>query len=97
MLQSVTKYYLPYSMLSVKIIWNCPDDCLAHLGGLKLKKSTLKLGEGGLYHNFFGRLKFLLMKVKAYLKSMMNYRQKYLLLGQKLIILLDELDIIRSY
>ena len=46
---------------SVKVVWNCSDGCLVHLGGLKLKKSTLgegdlstlvQLGEGGLCHNF---------------------------------------------
>ena len=37
---------------SVKFVWNCSEGCLVHLGGIKLKKSTLKLEEGGLCHNF---------------------------------------------
>ena len=37
---------------SVKIVWNCADGCLLHLAGLKLKNSTLKVGEGCLCHNF---------------------------------------------
>ena len=41
---------------SVKIVLNCSDGCLVHLGGLKRKKSTLKLGEGGLFHSFCGWL-----------------------------------------
>ena len=28
-----------------EIVWNCSDACLVHLADLKLKKSTLKLGE----------------------------------------------------
>ena len=47
---------------SVKINWNCSDGCLVHLAGLNLKKSTLKLGEEGLCHNFVGDC----LKVKNY-------------------------------
>ena len=41
---------------SVKIVWNFYDGCLVYLADLKLKKSTLKLREGGLCHNFCGWL-----------------------------------------
>ena len=37
---SYSSYLLP-----IPHLWNCSDGCLLHLAHLKLKKSTLKLGE----------------------------------------------------
>ena len=37
-----------FNVEKVKNGWNCCDGCLVHLTGLKLNKSTLKLGKGGL-------------------------------------------------
>ena len=49
----------PITLLNVErvqFVWNCSVGRLVHLADLKLKKSTLKLREGGLCHDFCGWL-----------------------------------------